>query len=350
MFEASLEESMIYEKINENSVFLFNDDVELLYCAQSIFMKESKNDIFPKLFTEELKNELMRIHYFACEIHTSLCDLHQFGFLEHLLHYPLKDFTLDGFEAYLLSLSKEDFLIRFFDLKEENDIKELKEAIQIEESIEKFYNTHNNLMKSYIAMFSLFHNTERYIKEFIDLARGFRTNEFINFMEDSIEIRNQELTRCQNGLIEMEELEFSQLIMGKTFYNRGPYEMFYFAPSFLLPFRGLRFFGKVQILFYNVNKIPVNDEIMLKQLKVIADSTRLKIFALLNKMEPMRGLDIANELKLAPSTVSHHMDQLKNAGLLNEEQVKNSKYYSISRNSVNELLTLLSETLTKKGV
>ncbi|ABX41384.1 ArsR/SmtB family transcription factor [Lachnoclostridium phytofermentans] len=341
---------MIYEKLSENSVFLFSEEIELIFCAQSIFMEESKNDIFSKLYTEDLINERKRSYYFASEIHSALSAPYQFGFLEHLLHYPLKDFSLDEFQAYLLSLSKEDFLMRFFDLREDSDIIDLKEATKADECIEKFYNNHNNLMKSYIAMFSLFHNTDRYIKEFFELARSFKTKEFTNLMEDSIEARNNELVRCQSGLSEMKELEFSQFIMGKTFYNRGPYETFYFAPSFLLPFRGSRFFGKDQILFYNVNKIPVNDEIMLKQLKVIADSTRLKIFALLNKMEPMRGLDIANELKLAPSTVSHHMEQLKSAGLLNEEQVKNSKYYSISRNSVNELLAVLTETLTKKGV
>lgn len=340
---------MIYEKLNKHSVFLFNEELELLFCAQSIFMDEIKNDLFPKLYTEEFINEQKRIYYFVYEIHSALCNLHQFGFFEHLLNYPLEGFNFDEYQAYLLSLSKEDFLVPFFDLKEEGDINELKAAIQAEEFIEKFYHTHTNLMKSYIAMFSLFHNTDRYIKEFCDLARSFKTKEFITLLEDSIETKNQELVRCKSGLGEMEELEFSQVIMGKTFYNRGPYETFYFVPSLLLPFRGLRFFGKDQILFYNVNKIPVNDEVLLKQLKVIADSTRLKIVALLNKMEPMRGLDIAKELKLAPSTVSHHMDQLKNAGLLNEEQVKNSKYYSISRNSVNELLAVLTENLTKKG-
>jgi len=84
---------------------------------------------------------------------------------------------------------------------------------------------------------------------------------------------------------------------------------------------------------------------MIKQLKVLADATRFKIISLLGEKGALRGMDIADALGVAQSTISHHMEQLRKAGLLHEEQVKNSKFYSISRNDVRKLLERLAETL-----
>jgi DNA-binding transcriptional ArsR family regulator len=109
----------------------------------------------------------------------------------------------------------------------------------------------------------------------------------------------------------------------------------------------IRFFGKNQVLFYSIREPQQNQEKILKQLKAVGDDTRFKIIALLNEKEPLRGLDIAKELSMAPSTISHHMEQLKSCGLLNEEQDKSSKYYSINRNSAKELLEAMEKLLYK---
>lgn len=42
------------------------------------------------------------------------------------------------------------------------------------------------------------------------------------------------------------------------------------------------------------------------------------------------------------------MDQLKESGLLHEEQVKNAKYFSLNRNAVQGLLEALTEDLKIK--
>ncbi|MDD2283076.1 MAG: metalloregulator ArsR/SmtB family transcription factor, partial [Eubacteriales bacterium] len=154
------------------------------------------------------------------------------------------------------------------------------------------------------------------------------------------------LNQVKAGLEDMPYLEFSQQLMGKTFRNRGPYVSFIFAPSLFLPYRVLRLFGRDQILFISIRDETLQDDAMLQQLKAIADSTRFKIISLLGE-SPLRGLDIAEALSLAPSTVSHHMEQLKQAGLINEEQVKNSKYYSLSKNNIQALISRLSKTLGK---
>ena len=69
----------------------------------------------------------------------------------------------------------------------------------------------------------------------------------------------------------------------------------------------------------------------------VSDSARFRILMLMKEKGAIRGVDIAKELSLATSTVSHHLEQLKVSGLLHEEQVKSSKYFSINKNSIKDL-------------
>lgn len=88
-----------------------------------------------------------------------------------------------------------------------------------------------------------------------------------------------------------------------------------------------------------------NQEDVPRALKAMADGTRYQILTLLAAEGPMRGMDIAKKVSVASSTVSHHMDQLKESGLITEEQVKNSKYYGLNRNNAKALVSSLQKDL-----
>ena len=139
-------------------------------------------------------------------------------------------------------------------------------------------------------------------------------------------------------------LEVSQEIMGKTFHNRGPYEMFYFVPSLMMPEKRFRLFyengtkNNRQILFWNIKNEKQSKEDLVAVLKAISDETRYQILKLLSDKGAMKGQDMVKELKLAPSTISHHMSELKECGLITEEPVKTSKYYGLSSNRLKEVL------------
>ena len=107
--------------------------------------------------------------------------------------------------------------------------------------------------------------------------------------------------------------------------------------------RACRFFDvdgehKRQILFLTLRQINLDREEKVKALKALADPTRYQILMLLAKEGPMRGMDIAKIAAVAASTISHHMEQMKECGLITEEPVKNSKYYSLSKQSAKALL------------
>ena len=56
------------------------------------------------------------------------------------------------------------------------------------------------------------------------------------------------------------------------------------------------------------------------------------------------GIEIAEHMNLATSTVSHHMSQLRNSGLVHEEPAGNTKYYSLNTHCIKNCIETLEKT------
>jgi DNA-binding transcriptional ArsR family regulator len=69
----------------------------------------------------------------------------------------------------------------------------------------------------------------------------------------------------------------------------------------------------------------VSETTLLQSLKALADETRLNIIALLLQ-GPHTGEQLAALLDLRPSTISHHLARLRQAGLVRAEA---ESYYSV---------------------
>ncbi|HEV8084683.1 MAG TPA: autorepressor SdpR family transcription factor [Chitinophagaceae bacterium] len=81
--------------------------------------------------------------------------------------------------------------------------------------------------------------------------------------------------------------------------------------------------------------------------KALNDPTRRKILELLQKKDMAAG-DIADEFNISKPSISHHLDLLKQAGLV--EAVKEGQfiYYSINTTVVDDILKWLLQFKTKK--
>jgi DNA-binding transcriptional ArsR family regulator len=80
-------------------------------------------------------------------------------------------------------------------------------------------------------------------------------------------------------------------------------------------------------------------------LGALAQETRLDIFRLLVEKGP-EGLcagDIGAKLRLAPATLSFHLKELTNAGLLEPRQEGRFIYYAPDFDRMNELVSYLTE-------
>jgi len=308
---------MLSVQINDNSSFMHCEDIELIFAAQSILLGEPTHRLCSQIYGEDLIASLKRKYHFMYEVFKTFGPNHTNGIIEHLLTYPADDFTLGEYRNHLLSLEPALYIKQHLSL--ELDKTAIESAIKDDKDLKRLYLEHPNLNNNYLGFEAFFRQTKRYIEEYFAFAEELRTQSFTAEIKAANPDVISALDSARTGLMEMPPLEYSQQLMGKTFYNRGPYARFTFSPSLLLPYRALRFFGKNQILFFSIRPNPLQDEEMLRQLKVIADSTRFRIISLLGEKGPLRGMDIAEVLSVAPSTISHHMEQLKKAGLLNEE-------------------------------
>ncbi|MFF3226650.1 Rv2640c family ArsR-like transcriptional regulator [Nocardia suismassiliense] len=91
---------------------------------------------------------------------------------------------------------------------------------------------------------------------------------------------------------------------------------------------------------------PVDDAAALEvalRLKAIADPVRVKLMSLLltsPHSEENTG-DLANTVGLAESTISHHLTQLRNAGLIASERRGMNTYHRARRDALSALCLVL---------
>ena len=83
-----------------------------------------------------------------------------------------------------------------------------------------------------------------------------------------------------------------------------------------------------------------NLEAMIDFFKSFADSTRLKILIILDKVESMCVCDIAVALNMTKSAISHQLRYLKEYNLIKSEKCGKVVFYSLADSHVKDILEL----------
>lgn len=321
-----------------NCYFTHSIIVELTSILINIFNNNYDLNKILDIYTEDYINNIKGEYRFLGEIINSL-PVHGYEMLEFLLcNRNFND--IEVFKSYIYNLKDEDFFYILYGQYLDKDL--IKLALKDDENLNNLYSKHNYISTSYLALKSLFINKDLFLKEFFTFLEMLYTEEFIAKYE-SIKIEvYKELQKVENLILDIEPLELSQKIMGKTFKNRGPYKDYIFIPSYFINIKAIRFFVKDQILIYSIHHEDFAKKDIINILKTISDETRFEIIAILSKEDSMMGKDLASRLNLSTPTISHHMDKLKETGFINEERLKNSKYYSLNYNSINRFINNLS--------
>lgn len=76
-------------------------------------------------------------------------------------------------------------------------------------------------------------------------------------------------------------------------------------------------------------------------MKALSDPTRRAILNLLKEGSKTAG-EIAGNFDMTGATISHHLNQLKKAGLIKENKQKNYIYYSLNASVLEEVLLWLN--------
>ncbi len=341
---------MRMEKLGENSVFVFLPEFEPVWAALSLLTGEKVHRLCTEIYGAETIAGLRRRYNFLFECFQAVENNHALNMPDFLLDLPLESVSLEDYRDDLLHLPPEDFLWRYLELDfcPEADRNTLRRALTEDSALDAVYGWRQEGQGSFLAFSAFIRQSRRFITDFFALALELRTPELEKALSSRSAQAERLLQAVRSGVESLGPLACAEEQMGKTFRNRGPYEEFFFLPAFLMPARAVRYFHvkgehKRQILFLTLRDTGRSREDKVKALKALADSTRYQIVTLLARQGPMRGLDIAKEVSLAASTVSHHMEQLKDCGLVTEEQVKNAKYYGLSRNGAAQLLEELKK-------
>jgi ArsR family transcriptional regulator len=100
------------------------------------------------------------------------------------------------------------------------------------------------------------------------------------------------------------------------------------------------------------NQPSTNLQYITEMLKVLAEPKRLLILDLL-----MKGVqcncELGGSLQMAPNLISHHLNVLREAGLIKVERDSCDArwlYYSINEEAVQQLVSILSEFLDLKRI
>ena len=336
---------MRLEKLGENSAFVFLPEFEPVWAALSLLTGEKVHRLCTEIYGAEFIAPLPRRYRFLFESFQAVEKTNALNLPDFLLDLPLESVSLEGYRDYLLAMPPEDFLWRYLDLDfcPEADKDTLRRALTDDSALDAVFGWRQEGQSSFLAFSAFIRQSRRFLADFFALAMELRTPELEQALSSRSAQAERLLQSVRHGVDALGPLSCSEEQMGKTFRNRGPYAEFFFIPSWLMPARAVRYFHvkgerKRQILFLTLRDTGRSREDRVKALKALADSTRYQIVTLLARQGPMRGLDIAREVSLAASTVSHHMEQLKDCGLVTEEQVKNAKYYGLSRQSAAQLL------------
>lgn len=81
--------------------------------------------------------------------------------------------------------------------------------------------------------------------------------------------------------------------------------------------------------------------------KALADGQRRKLLRMLRSGELPAG-EIARRLELKPATVSHHLAQLRSAGLVRVRRDGQQRIYALNTSVLEEVLLLMSDLFNER--
>src|SRR5260221_12387917 len=102
----------------------------------------------------------------------------------------------------------------------------------------------------------------------------------------------------------------------------------------------------------NIETVEMNQDAAIAALGALAQETRLGLFRLLVPRGP-EGLPagaIAEELGVAPSSLSFHLQQLLHAGLVTQRRLGRQLIYAAEYGAMTDLIAYLTENCCGRGI
>ena len=344
------------QRLSADSVFAFAPELEPVWGALALLGGEEKAlASCREVYGDAQLAVWQKEHRFLFECFEAVKGRGAVNLMDALLELPAERFALEELREALLALPARERVWRLLDMEsvEGAGRGEVELALTDGAALDRLYARVAGDCGSFLAFSAFVQQNGRFLAEFFALARKMRSRALLDALGRQESRIEDAALSAQRDVEALGPLGFSEKVMGKTFKNRGPYAEFVFLPSLMMPYRCVRYYQtdgerRRQLVFFSLRDPDRRREDTVRALRAVADGTRYQILTLLAGEGPQRGMDIAKKVAIAASTVSHHMEQLKEGGLITEEQVKNSKYYGLDRKSAALLLDELKKDLRMK--
>ena len=332
------------ERQQEHIVYQLSEVVETIMLAAAISRNEKP----------ENSHHAVQV-YMELQAHPAIKKLHSFGesglFALVNLLLPVPEFlSVERFVEKLAMLSREELL--YFAWDEWVDRSLIKEVLV---DPDKIYSMEETLYlqtdEERENVFRILINMQTFQDDLCDFLLSIGTHQAFktHFKEKS-----PEMARALKEVeaLNLEPLQRAQYVMGKTFRRVSPYKMYYYIPSHSFSSSRVRVFNEdVCIIIFGssarlIDRRERNAQLA-KQLKVIADPTRLQLLSLISSQKEY-GARLAEYLGVTTATVSHHIETLKKVSLITEEKIGTIKYFSANREQVEKLIAELRLVMSIK--
>ena len=321
----------IYAETGSDSAFWFSPDAEALFAAEGI-LRASPFGLLKTVVGGDGMERYRHKYRLAAEIYAAFADGAALpSIFECLQGFDLRCFTLASFREHCISFGDGELPGMLLD----------KPGCCMEE----LAGGEQGMFNSYLGASAYFSHTREFVESIFSLAGELRTDAFFYTLDRYRAKIEGAKENTIEALSAMAPLEFSDALMRKKMWRRGPYSFYAFAPTVFSDRRAVRYFKTEQYVFFAVQDAVYDNEHMLKQLKALADDTRFRIVALLKERGGLQGSDIAHIMGISASTVSHHMKVLREAGLMHEEMDGATKFYSLPTNITQAVTGALAEFL-----
>lgn len=328
---------------SSNYKVVYQTELEYVLAALELLWSWNLNPAIKTVYNEAFVSEKREKFPLIFEAFDQFSEkINVLSLLEFLMDYGIEDFSVSGYFSYLKDLPVPVFLEEFLWMPQEK----IESALESEDNLISFYQENRELFKSFFAVDLIFHRTAEFLDGIGRLAEEMKTPEAIQYLQQNNRFIQVWKEKMEQELTKKSPLAYSEELMGKTFRNRGPYENFIFMPSLFMPFKSCRWFRKDQFLAIRISESEemIDPHLLMEQLKGLADKSRYRILLLLQEQGALSGVEIAERLSLAVSTVSHHMTLLKKCGLIHEEPDKATKYYSINHRNLEKCIQNLEKS------
>ncbi|MDV4150939.1 winged helix-turn-helix domain-containing protein [Clostridium sp. AL.422] len=361
------EVDILYE-INRTFIYLANESEEIKKLNESLYKIDINNENYKRnnlksfyKFIEKFKKlntiPMDKIEYFFSDVNDgftgsnlSIFEIFLTNFnIDELIN--LKEKIMNSSEEEVNRLSLEE-IIRF--IIENFDDKNLNLSMSKDEFIKYLISSKDFSYEAKWKLTVLLEDSKNHLLDyfniFLDSIDNFQ-NAFTLFEQDKnklISYLKNELNKDSNFLTELITFKLDEdttLIIYPSMLDFRKISLSV-NTSPIIPIKetSICYLGyKFQELMNLSKGKKDEEEILLERLKCISDKSKYEILKMLNN-EPLYSQQIAQKLNLTTATISYHMNALALNKLVTINKIDNKGYYSINKEEINKICTLLQNT------